>query len=733
MISVVGDTFLLHGRDSSYILQKDGTGRLYHLYYGKRLADREYSLHQYHMRGQSALDISRSGASGQPVNDVGWSPKDVDGASLDEAPQEYPAFGKFDLRSPAYQIATPGGDRISDARFRSHRIAEGKPILPGLPHVHAPADRAQTLIVTLKDDVGRFEIDLYYTVFEEFDAICRSARIRNTGDAPLNLHRVFSVNMDFVGRAFDVLCFPGSWSREREVSRRPVEKGIQEFSSNRGGSGHQMNPFVILCDREATESAGEAFGYSLIYSGNHATIVEADQYDDVRVQMGISPATFQWKLSPGEEFCAPECVVAYSESGFSHLSQTYHALYNDHLIRNPWTDADRPVVINNWEATYFDFDEEKILKIAQKAKDAGIDLFVLDDGWFGRRDDDHSSLGDWVENARKLPHGLKGLAERLNGIGIKFGLWMEPEMVSPDSDLYRSHPDWAVRVPGRNPSITRWQYVLNLAKREVREYIVDAVSGILSSAEISYVKWDMNRHITDIPDMEFSHRYVLGLYEILEAVTARFPGVLFEGCSGGGGRLDPGILYYMPQVWASDDSDAMERLKIQYGTSFCYPISATSAHVTAVPNHQTGRITPLKSRGDVASFGQFGYELDVTKLSEGEFVEVKKQVERWKAIRQLVRTGSFTRLASPFHSNLCAWQLVSPKRDLCHVLFARIMSVPNPCQTIFRLSGLDAGAVYRDVESGREYGSDELMYYGVPVEFLPRDFDTVTMIFMKIQ
>lgn len=733
MIYVADNTFLLHGKHTTYAIGRDDEGRLYHLHYGKRLNNHDHAMHRYAYRGQSAMDINRKDRSAEVLNDVGWAPKDSRGISLDESPQEYPAFGKFDLRSPAYQLELAEGNRITDARLVSYRIESGKPVLPGMPSASGSAEEAQTLILTLHDEVADFEIDLFYTVYRDYDVICRRACLRNTGNQVLKIQHFASASMDFAGRCFDSICFPGAWSRERAVCRQPVSYGIQTFATGRGSSSHQMNPFVILCSPDATEMMGEAYGYSLIYSGNHATTIERDSYDVIRIHMGLNPATFAWTLAPGELFHSPECVIAYSAEGLNHLSQTYHRFYQQQLIPARWRECERPIVINNWEATYFDFDEEKILKIARIAHEVGVELFVLDDGWFGERNTDHCSLGDWVVNLKKLPNGLKGLAQKLKEIGMRFGIWMEPEMISPDSDLYRAHPDWAIRVPGRDPSITRWQYVLDLTNPQVRRYIIDTICGILSDAEISYIKWDMNRHQTDLPNMEFAHRYMLGLYEILDEVTSRFPHVLLEGCAGGGGRFDPAMLHYIPQIWTSDDSDAMERLKIQYGTSFAYPLSTMSAHVSDTPNHQTGRVTALRSRGDVASFGQFGYEMDITQLDPDQLDELKQQTALYRQIRPLIQNGIFHRLVSPFEGNLCAWQLTAPDRSLCFALFSRVLSVPNAPQTIFKLVGLDEDAEYEDVKSGRVYDGRELMNYGLSISFLARDFDTVTMLLKKKQ
>lgn len=730
MIHVNDNCFILQGKSISYILSVDENNFLYHLYFGKKMSsDKVYQLHRNLSRGRTAQDRD---FSVPPVNDVGWLPKNSQGASLDELPQEYPSFGHIDLRTPAFQIESESGDSITDLRYESHQIVDGKPELEGLPSVYDNDNTAKTLIVKMVDELQGVLVDLSYTVFNDSDAICRDARITNIGDQNLTLHSALSANVDFIGSNYDAVYLAGGWGRECEVKRTPIGQGKLELSNARGGSGHQINPFVVLCDQNTTETNGAAYGFSLVYSGNHSTVIEVDQYNVSRVQMGINPSTFRWELNPSESFQTPECVLVYSNSGFGKLSRTYHDLYRKKLIRGTWKDKDRPVLINNWEATYFDFNEEKVIDIATRAKEAGIELFVLDDGWFGNRNTDHCSLGDWEVNTEKIPSGIKGLAEKVNNIGLEFGLWFEPEMISPDSDLYRKHPDWAIQVPGREPSITRHQYVLNLTKPEVQEFIIESVSSILDEANISYVKWDMNRHITDMPSADFAHKYMLSLYHILETIVTRFPNVLFESCSGGGGRFDPGLLHYMPQVWTSDNSDAAERLFIQYGTSMCYPLSTMGSHVSAVPNHQTGRVTPLKSRGDVALSGTFGYELDIRKLTDEEFEEVKKQVIESKSLRTLIRTGDFYRLISPFSNNECAWQVVSKNAEEVFVLHARILSVPNPNLTVLKLQGLDESAQYENIITGDIYGGDELMYYGIPLNIIPEDFSTQTIRLKKV-
>ena len=493
-----------------------------------------------------------------------------------------------------------------------------------------------------------------------------------------------------------------------------------------------MNPFVILCRKDTTEKLSEAYGFSLIYSGNHSTACECDAFGNTRVMQGINPLGFSYKLNPGEDFYTPQSVISYSFEGFGGISRQMHDVYRQNLSKSSWADKDRPILINNWEGTYFDFDEEKLLNIAKLGKEAGMELFVLDDGWFGKRNDDKTSLGDWFTNKEKLPLGIEALSEKVQKLGINFGLWFEPEMVSPDSDLYRAHPDWIIRTPKRTPALGRSQYMLDLTKPEVCDYIINSVGKIIEDAKINYIKWDYNRIMSDMPYDGYNHRYILGLYRILDAFLEKFPDLLIEGCSGGGGRFDPGILAYAPQSWTSDNSDAIARLKIQYSTSMCYPLSAISAHVTASPNDLLGRFTPLQTRADVACTGAFGYELDITKMPAEEIEEVKEQIKFYKSIRTLVRTGDFYRLQSPYDGNCCSWQIVSKDKSEFLLFGCRILSTANIKEENIFLDGLSEDAVYEEVDTGKHYGGDELMYYGFAPKYKAADFVTILKHFKKI-
>jgi alpha-galactosidase len=682
--------------------------------------------------------------------------------SLDTLPQEYPQYGTSDFRQPAFQVEWPDGTRIAEFKYAGHRVEPGKPKLAGLPAVYAePGDGAETLVLELTDESG-LRVELLYTVFPNTDAVMRSARLVNGTSLPVRLLRVMSASVDFHDDGFEWFCLEGAWGRERHLSRRPLGPGGTRIESRRGASGHQLNPFAALLRPGADEDKGDVYGFSLVYSGNFLIEAEVDQFRTARVTAGINPFEFRWLLEPGESFQTPEAVMVYSGEGLGGLSRTYHRLYRTRLVRGKYRDLERPVLVNNWEATYFNFNADKLEAIAKAGADLGIELFVLDDGWFGRRDTDNCSLGDWKVDLRKLPGGLADLADRVNRLGMKFGLWVEPEMVSPDSELYRAHPDWCLHVPGRRRTEGRNQLVLDMSRQDVRDYLFKVLSDVFSSAPVTYVKWDMNRHMTEVASAklpperqgETAHRYMLGLYELLERLVTAFPDILFECCSGGGGRFDPGMLYYMPQTWTSDDTDAVERLKIQYGTSIVYPASAMGAHVSAVPNHQVGRITSLEMRGLVAMGGNFGYELDLTKFTEEERAEVRRQVALYKDMRGLVQQGDMYRLKSPFEGNETAWMFVSPDRREATVFHFRVLGVPNEPLSRLALRGLDPERDYRVVrvttakgaadgetgdfefsgESGDDrpavkpvgvYAGDLLMRAGLPADGFRGDFSGV--------
>ncbi|MNM40417.1 Alpha-galactosidase [compost metagenome] len=710
--------FHLQSKDMSYVIQLVN-GYPAHAYWGERL------------RQQG--DLTGLIRTIERCSFIPNSVPEDHSISLDTLPQEYPQYGSGDFRNPAYQVQLEDGTRVTELKYRTHRILDGKSALEGLPSVYVEeGDEAETLELELVDSYSGLVVILRYTVFRAFSAIVRSVGFNNEGTRPFRLLKALSASVDFQDAGYDWLCLHGSWVRERHMERRPVGHGGTVAESRRGSSSHQMNPFAALLHPNAGEDHGEVFGFSLVYSGSFEVKAEVDQFDHTRVSIGIQSFEFAWLLHPGESFQTPEAVMVYSANGLGAMSRTYHRLYRTRLCRGVHRDRERPILVNNWEATYFQFDADKIEAIAETASELGIELFVLDDGWFGKRDDDTTSLGDWTVDRNKLPQGLEDLARRVNDKGLQFGLWFEPEMISPDSELYREHPDWCLHVPERRRTEGRKQLVLDMSRQEVRDYLFDALSEILCSASISYVKWDMNRNMTEIGSgalsaerqAETEHRYILGLYELLERLTGHFPHILFESCSGGGGRFDPGMLYYMPQTWTSDDTDAVERLKIQYGTSIVYPISTMGAHVSAVPNHQVGRVTPLQTRGDVAMSGNFGYELDLTLFTEEEKTVVRKQIEDYKEIRSLVQQGDFYRLKSPFEGkgNETAWMFVAEDRKEALVFYFQVLAEPNGPLRRLMLKGLDPELQYRLEELEPALGGDRLMQAGIHLPVFHHDY-----------
>lgn len=712
--------FQLNTKNMSYVIQVYRDNYLAHIYWGRTVKS---------YRGSNALRFKDRAFSPNPDND------DRD-FSLDTLPQEYPAFGNTDFRLPAFQVECLNGSTITDLRYKDYKIYKGKRPLEGLPSTYVELEEeAQTLEIHLEDTLVPLHVYLTYTVFKDYDAITRSVRIVNGSDQKMKLLRVLSASVDFRNSDFDLLQLSGAWGRERDVIKKSLDFGVYSVESRRGASSHQQNPFLALMQKEANETTGEVFGLSFVYSGNFLAQVEVDQFSNTRVSMGINPFGFSWLLDSGCEFQTPEVVMVYSANGLGDLSRTYHQLYQRRLCRGIYRDQIRPVLINNWEATYFDFNADNIIELAKKAKPLGIEMVVLDDGWFGRRDDDKSSLGDWVVNETKLSNGLNGLANEVEKLDLKFGLWFEPEMISVDSELYRKHPDWCLHVPDRNRSEGRSQLVLDFSRAEVCEAVATMVKKVLKSAPISYVKWDMNRHMTEVgsaslpPERqkETAHRYILGLYRVLEEIVNEFPHILFESCSGGGGRFDPGMLYYMPQTWTSDNTDAVERLKIQYGTSIVYPISSMCAHVSAVPNHQVGRITSLKMRGDVAMAGNFGYELDITQLPQEELDVIEEQIRYYKEIRPLIQFGNFYRLLSPFDGGDAAWMFVSlDKSEACMFYYKVTARANEPFKTV-RLQGLSGENEYLCVGDDAVFGGDELMHIGINVPVLDGDYQSFVL------
>lgn len=723
--------FHLQAKDTSYIMQIFKSDYLVHLYWGKKIRSSDVS--------RILQTQFRSFSPQTDPNDSTFS--------LDTLPQEYPSYGNSDFRSPAYQVQLENGSTISDVRYKAHRIFKGKPKLEGLPAIYVETDEeAQTLEIQLLDELIGLSIILFYSVYENFDVITRSVRFFNDGRQNIKILRAFSTNVDFKDDDFDMLYLSGAHVRERQVQIRNLKPGTQSIESRRGASSHQQNPFIALLRKNANEQQGEVYGFSFVYSGNFLAQVEVDQYQTSRVQMGVNPFDFSWLLEPRQNFQTPEVVMIFTNAGLNTMSEIYHELYRTRLCRGKYRDHIRPILINNWEATYFDFNSEILMNIASEAKELGIELFVLDDGWFGERNSDTCCLGDWYVNKKKIPEELSGLAKQINELGMLFGIWVEPEMVSPNSELYRSHPDWVIHVPNRRRTESRNQLVLDLSRKEVCDAVITMISEILSSANISYVKWDMNRHMTEVgsaalpPERqrETTYRYMLGLYYVIDEITTVFPDILFESCSGGGGRFDPGMLYYMPQVWTSDNTDAVARLGIQYGTSIVYPPITMGAHVSAVPNHQTHRITSLKFRGDVAMSANLGYELDVTKLSELQKKIVKRQTAIYKIMRPLVQFGVFYRLLSPFEGNEAAWMTVSEDKQEFVVFYYRVLAEANAPFSNLKLIGLNPKMNYRLVQidyrliqNGEIYGGDELMYAGINIPELKGDFQSVIWRFQR--
>ena len=699
-------SFYLGAGKASYVLHVDEDGRLLNLHWGARVPDGAIQPDFSHYPTLASFDPR--------TNALPW---------------ELPTRGSGWYGEPAVAATNAKGDDMVQLTYVSHAIYMGKNRLPGLPATFARREGdAETLEVELMDRLTGLRVTAVYGVFERTGAITRSLRLKNESGEDMQINGVLSASAPVHGSGYDVIHLKGAWARERHVMRQTQGEGEYRIFSQRGASGHEANPFLALCEKSATEFSGEVWAVSLVYSGSFEALSYVNNTENSRLSIGLNPDVFTWKLEPGETFVSPEAAMVYSPDGLNGMSHAFHRLYSENLMRSKWFERDRPILINNWEATYFNFNEEKILQIARRAKELGVEMLVLDDGWFGKRNTDNCSLGDWVVNPEKLPGGLNGLSDRLHDLGLKFGLWFEPEMISPDSDLYRAHPDWCLHVDGRARVEMRNQLILDLSRKEVQDYIIESVSAVLESARIEYVKWDMNRNMTEpfsgaqTPERqkETQHRYMLGLYRVLEEITARFPEILFESCSGGGGRFDPGMLYYMPQTWTSDDSDAAERMFIQYGTSFVYPPCAMGAHVSAVPNHQTGRTTAMQTRGDVALGGNFGFELDLSQLSDADAETVRRLIEREKQVRTLVRTGEFTRLLSPFDHPYAAWQFRARDNSEALICAYRLMTRPATPHLLLRASGLDESAVYMD-DDGNTCSGAALTRYGLWLH-LPGDF-----------
>lgn len=718
-------TFTLQTKNTTYQMQVDRYGFLLHLYYGKKTDGCMDYLLTYYDRG----------FSGNPY-DAGEDRT----YSMDTLPQEFPCYGNGDFRSTAFAVENADGSMSCDLRYKSHKIFDGKYNLEGLPAVYASEQEAQTLEILMEDPVTGVKVVLLYGVLPAQDIITRSVSVKNESSGKIYLNKIESASLDFLYGDYELLTFYGRHAMERNVQRVPVVHGTQKIGSVRGTSSHQYNPMMILAEKETTEDKGNCYAMSFVYSGCFQGEVLKDQLNQTRMMLGLQEEAFRYPLETGEMFQAPEVILSYSSEGMNRLSQNLHHCIRQHICRGKYKEEIRPILINSWEAAYFDFTGDTIYELAKAAKEVNIDMLVMDDGWFGKRDDDNSGLGDWFVNEKKLGGTLGNLIKRINDLGVKFGIWIEPEMVSEDSDLYRKHPDWALTVPGRNPVRSRNQLVLDFSRKEVVDEIYDQICKVLDQGNIEYVKWDMNRSLMDVYSSvtrdqgRVLHDYVLGLYDFLERLVQRYPNLLIEGCSGGGGRFDAGMMYYTPQIWCSDNTDAIDRLRIQYGTSFGYPVSVVGSHVSAVPNHQTGRKTPLHTRGVVAMSGTFGYELNLMKLSEEEKQEIREQIAEYKSYAPIIQNGLYYRLSNPTTEEICAWEFVhTDEKEQSKVLLNIVMQVIHGNMTVnyVKLQGLEETAVYREEKSGKRYTGAALVYGGMPLPIEPGEYQAYQYCFVK--
>lgn len=701
--------FRLDTDNTSYVFGVYADGFLMQLYWGAKLhCDADFD--QY-------ISLQTKGLSPRDAGIGAWS--------TNVARMEYPTHGGADLRTPALECTFGDGTSVPQLKYVGYTVTDGKAGIEGMPAAYAEdGDRVQSLTVELVDRPQDLHVFLNYSVFEEYDVITRSVTVENRGEK-CRLGAVMSASVDLPdGSDYDFLHLNGCWARERRPERHPVFCGTQYVDMKNGASGHYHNPFICFPEHSADENHGRVYSMGLVWSGEFQAGAQLDSYNTMRAFIGVNRFGFGYTLEHGEIFRSPEALLVYSDNGLGGMSRIWHKMIRERICRGKFRDIERYALINNWEATYFDFTPEKLIAIADKASELGLDMLVLDDGWFGKRVDEQSGLGDWFVNREKLPGGLDGLAKEINKRGLKFGLWFEPEMISPKNcELYEKHPDWALRIDGRETSLGRWQMTLDLSRKDVCDYIVESVSAILESANIEYVKWDMNRYMTEVGSAllpaerqcEIKYRYMTGLYGILETLTSRFPNVLFESCASGGGRFDMGMLHYMPQTWTSDDTDALCRCKIQYGTSLVFPPFAMGSHVSAVPNHQTGRITPIDTRANVAMSGCFGYELDLNRLPEEDLAQVEKQIARVKELRETLLYGQFHRLLSPFEGNDTAWMTVSPDKTEAVLMFTRAQALPNTYPPLVNLRGLAENKTYRIVETGETYGGDQLMNMGLSI------------------
>ncbi len=704
----------LQTKNTTYQMQIDAHNVLLHLYYGRRTAGTMEYLLTYADRG----------FSGQPY-DLGNNRE----YSLDALPQEYPCTGTGDFRSPAINIVSGNGAEGCDFRYISHSITSGKYALKGLPAVYSDdtSDDAQTLDITMMDEVLGLELHLLYGVLPKMDIITRSAILVNRGEESVHIEKMLSANLDFLSGDYDLLTFHGRHGMERNLSREHVGHFAQVIGSRRGMSSHQYNPMMILAQRDATETAGTCYAMQFVYSGGFVGLAEKDQFEQTRMQLGLMEEKFFYPLAPGEEFTSPEVIMTCSTAGLERISINLHRCLRTRVCRGKWRDEIRPVLINSWEACYMDFNGADILELAEQARDLGMDMVVMDDGWFGKRNDDNSGLGDWFVNEEKLGGQLVELIRCIHKMDLQFGIWIEPEMVNEDSDLFREHPDWALSLPGRKPVRARNQLVLDFSRKEVVDEIFDRICKVLDQETVDYVKWDYNRSIADVYSETAAEQgrvlydYILGLYDFLERLHQRYPDMLVEGCSGGGGRFDAGMLYYTPQIWCSDNTDAIDRLRIQYGTSFGYPTSSVGAHVSACPNEQNGRITSMHTRGIVAMSGTFGYEMNPAKLSDAEKREIRRQILKRNKYAGLIHGGDYYRLTSPYKkdqqegADVAAWEIASEDGSEALVSAVILQIHCNRPVSYVRLRGLTSGALYKEEISGKIYPADALMETGLPM------------------
>ncbi|HII4478922.1 alpha-galactosidase [Clostridium perfringens] len=724
--------FHLYNKEISYIIHILPNGHVGNLYFGKKIDP--YKTYNHLFEG-----IYRPLAAYVYEGDNKFS--------LQNTRQEYPTFGLSDFRKGAFLIKQENGSEISDFKYESHKIIEGKLKLKGLPQTYVEnKEDATTLEITLLDEVIKSKLKLYFTIFEDRAVITRSASFFNLSNKSINIEKAMSFNLDLPDSNYNMIQLNGAWGRERHVYDRSIKEGTQGFYSLKGASSAEFNPFLALRRPNTDEFSGEVIGFSLVYSGNFMAEIDVDTYNQTRIMMGIHPERFSWPLNLNEEFYTPEVVIVYSDKGLNYMSQVYHSLYRECLMRGKWKNSVRPILLNSWEALSFSIDEEKIKELATNASKLGVELFVLDDGWFGKRNNDNAGLGDWTVNKEKFPNGLNEIIEYINKLGMDFGIWIEPEMVNKDSELYRSHPDWIIHDPNRKPSHTRNQYTLDFSRDEVVDHIYNQIEKLLSDYNISYVKWDMNRYITECYSKDKGanlqgtvyHKYILNVYKLYDKLTTRFPNILFESCSSGGARFDQGMLYYAPQTWTSDNTDAMERIKIQYGSSLVYPLISMGSHVSESPNQQVFRETALETRANVAYFGNLGYELDVNKLSDVEKEEIKKQIQFYKENREVFQFGEFYRIKNPYNNNISAWMVKSNDEKTIILGCYKLLNHANEGKERVKLFGLDKDGDYKlSYPYEKEFKGDELMNVGISMNDdyfcnSGNDFSSVLYLLRKI-